>query len=149
MVRWLHPVRGLISPTQFIPIAEESGLIAPLGEWVLRQAFGQLKSWREQGIPPLRIAVNISALQFRKRGFPEFLKVRLAEYEVDPRLVELELTERRNETGSIADNLISSCRESTKHTPGPEQPHGRVYVTASADTATTAPIAAPASTSLG
>lgn len=93
LVRWRHPRRGLIPPGQFIPIAEESGLIVPLGEWVLRQALRQLKSWQAQGMPPLRMSVNISALQLHRRSFPEFLKARLAEYEVDPRLVELELTE--------------------------------------------------------
>jgi len=93
LVRWRHPVRGLVPPMQFIPIAEESGLIVPLGEWVLRQAFRQLKAWQEQDMPLLRTSINISALQFHQRSFPEFLKARLAEYEVDPRLVELELTE--------------------------------------------------------
>ncbi len=93
LVRWRHPERGLVPPMQFVPIAEESGLIVPLGEWVLRQAFRQVKSWQEQGMPTPRIAVNISALQFRQRSFPEFLKARLAEYEIEPRLVELELTE--------------------------------------------------------
>ena len=93
LVRWRHPSRGLVPPGQFIPIAEESGLIVPLGEWVLRQALRQIKSWQESGLPPLRVSINISALQFHRRSFPEFLRARLAEYEVDPRLVELELTE--------------------------------------------------------
>lgn len=93
LVRWLHPVRGLVPPGQFIPIAEESGLIVPLGEWVLRRALRQIKSWQAQGIPPLRVSVNISALQLRRRSFPGLLKAHLAEYEVDPLLVELELTE--------------------------------------------------------
>lgn len=65
----------------------------PLGEWVLRQAFRQLKSWQEQGLPLLRMSVNISALQFHRRSFAAYLKALLAEYEVEPRLVELELTE--------------------------------------------------------
>jgi diguanylate cyclase (GGDEF)-like protein len=93
LVRWQHPVRGLISPVHFIPIAEESGLIVPLGEWVLRETFRQFKCWQEQGMPQLRISINISALQFHQRNFPEFLRAQLAEHEVDPRLVELELTE--------------------------------------------------------
>ena len=93
LVRWRHPARGLISPAQFIPIAEESGLIVPLGEWVLRQAFRQLKSWQERGLPRLRISVNISALQFQRRSFAALLKALLAEYEIEARLVELELTE--------------------------------------------------------
>ena len=93
LVRWHHPVRGLVSPVHFIPVAEESGLIVPLGEWVLREAFRQCRAWTEQGLPPLRISVNISALQFNQPGFLEFLKAQLAAYEIDPRLVELELTE--------------------------------------------------------
>jgi diguanylate cyclase (GGDEF)-like protein len=93
LVRWRHPVRGLVSPGQFIPIAEESGLIVPLGEWVLHRSFQQFKVWQEQGLPPLRLSVNISALQFQQPGFPEFLKELLAKYDVDPRLIELELTE--------------------------------------------------------
>ncbi|MFA5913103.1 MAG: EAL domain-containing protein [Burkholderiales bacterium] len=93
LVRWRHPLRGLISPAQFIPIAEESGLIVPLGEWVLRQSLRQLKSWEECGLPPFRISVNISALQFQRRSFAMLLKALLAEYQVDPRLIELELTE--------------------------------------------------------
>jgi diguanylate cyclase (GGDEF)-like protein len=93
LVRWRHPVRGLVSPAQFIPIAEESGLIVPLGDWVLRHALRQIKSWQAQGMPPLRISVNISALQLRRRSFPGLLKAHLAECEIDPLLVELELTE--------------------------------------------------------
>jgi diguanylate cyclase (GGDEF)-like protein len=93
LVRWRHPVRGLISPAHFIPVAEESGLIVPLGEWVLRHAFSQLKAWQEVGMPQLRMSINISALQFHQRSFPVFLRTQLAEYAVDPRLVELELTE--------------------------------------------------------
>jgi diguanylate cyclase len=93
LVRWRHPVRGLVPPVQFIPIAEESGLIVPLGEWVLRQSLRQLKAWQDQGMRALRISVNISALQFHQRSFPELVKGLLAEYAVDPRLIELELTE--------------------------------------------------------
>jgi diguanylate cyclase (GGDEF)-like protein len=93
LVRWSHPSRGLISPAHFIPVAEESGLIVPLGEWVLRQSFRQLNRWQQQGLPSLRMSVNISALQFHQPTFPEFLKAQLNEHSIDPRLVELELTE--------------------------------------------------------
>jgi EAL domain-containing protein (putative c-di-GMP-specific phosphodiesterase class I) len=93
LVRWRHPTRGLVPPGQFIPIAEESGLIVPLGEWVLCEAFRQIKIWQQQGLPPLRVSINISALQFHQRRFPQLLKGWLAEYGIDPRLVELELTE--------------------------------------------------------
>jgi diguanylate cyclase (GGDEF)-like protein len=93
LVRWHHPERGLIPPVHFIPMAEECGLIVPLGEWVLGRALRQLRTWQEQGLPPLRMSVNISALQFHHRGFVDFLRTQLAEHRVDPRLVELELTE--------------------------------------------------------
>jgi diguanylate cyclase (GGDEF)-like protein len=109
LVRWRHPVRGLVPPGQFIPIAEESGLIVPLGEWVIRESFRQIKSWQEQGLPPLRISVNISALQFHQRSFPKFLRARLAEYAVDPRLVELELTE--SALMQNADDVLQALKE--------------------------------------
>jgi len=93
LVRWQHPERGLITPTEFIPIAEESGLIVPLGEWVLREAFRQMREWKLLGLPPLRMAINISALQFRSGNLLGFLADQLAIYEIDPRQIELELTE--------------------------------------------------------
>ncbi len=93
LVRWRHPERGLVPPVQFIPVAEESGLIVPLGEWVIRNALRQIKSWENRGAAPLRIAVNISALQFHRHKFPNFLNACIKEFEVDPRLIELELTE--------------------------------------------------------
>ncbi|TRZ90524.1 MAG: EAL domain-containing protein [Rhodocyclaceae bacterium] len=93
LVRWQHPERGLISPAEFIPIAEESGLIVPLGEWVLCEAFRQLREWKLLGLPPLRMAINISALQFRSGNLLGFLADQLAAYEIDPRQIELELTE--------------------------------------------------------
>ncbi len=93
LVRWRHPERGLISPAHFIPVAEESGLIVPLGEWVLRAALVQVKVWQSQGVPPLRMSINISALQFHQHGFATFLKAQIAEHGVDPHLIELELTE--------------------------------------------------------
>jgi EAL domain-containing protein (putative c-di-GMP-specific phosphodiesterase class I) len=92
-VRWRHPQRGLVSPGQFIPVAEESGLIVPLGEWVLREAFRQMNEWTNLGLAPLRMSINISAVQFRRGGLPRFLAEQLAAYDIDPRYVELELTE--------------------------------------------------------
>jgi diguanylate cyclase (GGDEF)-like protein len=93
LVRWCHPERGLISPANFIPLAEESGLIVPLGEWVLRKAINQLNIWHGYGLSDLRMSVNISALQFRQENFAGFLKGLLEEYGVDGRQIELELTE--------------------------------------------------------
>lgn len=93
LLRWHHSRRGLIPPMQFIPVAEESGLIIQLGEWVLRQALAQLRAWQGQGMAPLPVAVNISALQLRQKGFVGFLMARLAEFAIEPGLLELELTE--------------------------------------------------------
>jgi diguanylate cyclase len=93
LIRWQHPVRGLLRPVEFIPLAEECGLIIPLGEWVLRKVLELLSLWRGQGIPLLQIAVNISALQLYSSSFPDQLRSLLAQYDMDPRYIELELTE--------------------------------------------------------
>lgn len=93
LVRWRHPVRGIISPMQFIPIAEESGLIVPLGQWVLRQALRQHRIWCDQGIPEFRMSINVSARQLQQPGFTEFLAGQLAEHGVKAQWIELELTE--------------------------------------------------------
>src|SRR5205823_11127625 len=63
LIRWMHPERGLLPPAQFVPIAEDCGLIVPIGRWVLRQACGQARAWQAAGLPPVPIAVNISALE--------------------------------------------------------------------------------------
>jgi diguanylate cyclase (GGDEF)-like protein len=88
LVRWPHPERGLISPSEFIAIAEERGLVIPLGEWVLRRACEDGKRW-----PNLRVAVNVSAIQFRHRGFVESVTRALEETGFDASRLELELTE--------------------------------------------------------
>jgi len=93
LIRWLHPELGLVSPAEFIPIAEESGLMVPIGRWVLGQACHQAQAWQEIGLAPIRIAVNISPVELRARDFLTGLGVILAETGLDPRLLELELTE--------------------------------------------------------
>jgi len=93
LVRWQHPASGLIPPAQFIPIAEETGLIVPIGEWVMRTACAQSKSWREQGLPPLRIAVNLSPRQFAHEGLLLDVKKILSEAGLDSAALELEVTE--------------------------------------------------------
>lgn len=85
---------GLISPDKFIPIAENSGLILPIGEWVLKTACGQLRQWQNEGLPPLSIAVNVSAVQFRQNSFLDAVKRVLEETGLPARYLELELTER-------------------------------------------------------
>lgn len=93
LVRWNHPERGRVSPAEFIPMAEEMGLIAPLGEWVLETACRQTKAWQTQGLPPLRVAVNLSARQFEQKNLTERVSQILRETNLDPKWLELELTE--------------------------------------------------------
>lgn len=93
LVRWRHPTRGLISPSQFIPVAEETGLIIPLGEWILRTACAQAASWQAAGMPPIRVAVNLSARQFQDQQLPSLIECILQDTTLDPRCLELELTE--------------------------------------------------------
>ncbi|WP_168734365.1 bifunctional diguanylate cyclase/phosphodiesterase [Pseudothauera nasutitermitis] len=93
LLRWHHPRLGMVSPLRFIPLAEEIGLIGPIGEWVLREACVQARRWREQGLDELRIAVNVSARQFRELDLPERVAGILEETGLAPHLLELELTE--------------------------------------------------------
>jgi len=93
LVRWRHPQDGPISPGRFIPVAEDTGLIRPLGEWVLRTACAQVRSWQDRGYPPVRVGVNISGRQFRQPDLVEMIDRILAETGLDPRFLELELTE--------------------------------------------------------
>jgi diguanylate cyclase (GGDEF)-like protein len=93
LVRWNHPERGRVSPAEFIPMAEEMGLIAPLGEWVLETACRQTKAWQTQGLPPLRVAVNLSARQFEQKNLTERVSQILRETNLEPKCLELELTE--------------------------------------------------------
>lgn len=93
LVRWNHPTHGLIMPDDFIPMAEETGLIVPLGEWVLRRACKQLSEWAIDVVPPLRIAINVSASQFRREELPAVVKSAVDEAGVDSSLLEFELTE--------------------------------------------------------
>ncbi|USB34181.1 EAL domain-containing protein [Paenibacillus sp. YPG26] len=93
LVRWNHPHRGLISPAEFIPLAEESGLIVPLGDWVLRTACLQNKSWQMQGFEPICISVNLSMRQFRQAHLTEYIRDLLTEIGLNPKYLELEITE--------------------------------------------------------
>jgi diguanylate cyclase (GGDEF)-like protein/PAS domain S-box-containing protein len=93
LLRWQHPELGLISPVEFIPMAEESGLILPIGEWVLRTAIHQMKSWIDQGLEPIIVAVNLSAVQFRQRYLPQLITHILDEEGLPAQYLELELTE--------------------------------------------------------
>jgi diguanylate cyclase (GGDEF)-like protein/PAS domain S-box-containing protein len=93
LLRWRHADKGMISPGQFIPVAEDSGLILPIGHWVLRTACAQNKAWQQAGYPPMRVAVNLSARQFQQPDFFDQVAQVLRDTELDPRYLELELTE--------------------------------------------------------
>jgi EAL domain-containing protein (putative c-di-GMP-specific phosphodiesterase class I) len=93
LIRWLDPDFGLVYPLQFISIAEECGLIVPIGRWVLREACRQVKAWLDAGLPAVPVAVNISAVEFRHKNFLEGVARTLKETGLAPRYLELELTE--------------------------------------------------------
>jgi len=93
LVRWRHPQRGLISPAKFIPIAEETGLIIPLGEWILRKVCEQTKRWQQKGLPPLRVSVNLSVQQLNQLNLVDNIKQILIDTELNPRWLEIEITE--------------------------------------------------------
>jgi diguanylate cyclase (GGDEF)-like protein/PAS domain S-box-containing protein len=93
LLRWRHPELGMVSPAEFIPLAESSGQIVAIGEWVLRTAVAQLESWLEAGLPPMMMAVNLSAVQFRHPGLPDMVRRALEDAALPAHLLELELTE--------------------------------------------------------
>jgi diguanylate cyclase (GGDEF)-like protein/PAS domain S-box-containing protein len=93
LVRWSHPERGLILPGQFLAIAEESGLIVPIGRWVMTECCNRARAWRDAGLPPIRMAINISAVELRTKGFVSGVRAMLTQAKLEPSDLELELTE--------------------------------------------------------
>lgn len=93
LLRWHHPRRGMIAPDEFIPLAEETGLIVPLGRWALQEACRQLRAWQNQGLPTLSVAVNVSARQFRSGNLRQLIEKTLREADLAPQFLEIELTE--------------------------------------------------------
>ena len=94
LIRWKHPQRGLVSPAEFIPLAEENGLILPIGQWVLETAYAQLKTWRQDTLSrDLALSVNVSAKQFRQADFAAQVQAGIQRYGINPLLLKLELTE--------------------------------------------------------
>jgi diguanylate cyclase len=93
LLRWRHPTRGLVGPLEFIPIAEETGLMLSIGEWVLREACRQARQWQREGLPFLRISVNISPIHFRQSKFLEIVRSALLDHDLEPQYLEIELTE--------------------------------------------------------
>jgi diguanylate cyclase (GGDEF)-like protein/PAS domain S-box-containing protein len=109
LLRWQHPGLGLVPPDKFIRIAENCGLIIPIGEWVLRTACSQARKWQEDGLPNMTVAVNVSAVQFRQEGFCELIRSVLHETGLAARYLELELTESLLQAN--ADVTLSVLRE--------------------------------------
>lgn len=93
LIRWNHPTQGIISPFQFITIAEETGLIGPIGKWVLETACRQIKIWHDKGFDALKVGVNISAYQFQQENFVDIVKSAIEETGIDPKRLDLEITE--------------------------------------------------------
>jgi len=93
LLRWTHPIRGAVSPADFIPVAEDCGLIVPIGNWVLREACTQGRAWLDGGLPPITMSVNISAIELRDEQFLRGIFAALKDTGLNPRFIELELTE--------------------------------------------------------
>jgi diguanylate cyclase (GGDEF)-like protein/PAS domain S-box-containing protein len=94
LIRWNHPVQGFIPPADFVPIAEDCGLIVPIGRWVMREACRQARAWQDAGLRHLRMAVNVSAVEFREKSFVENVRTVLSDTGLRPHYLVLELTER-------------------------------------------------------
>ncbi|MBF0446347.1 MAG: EAL domain-containing protein, partial [Magnetococcales bacterium] len=93
LLRWIHPEQGIISPAEFIPVAEETGLILPIGDWVIRTACRQMAIWRDMGLRSIRVGVNLSAVQFQRQDIEQVVRESLDETGIDPGDLDLEITE--------------------------------------------------------
>jgi diguanylate cyclase (GGDEF)-like protein len=111
LIRWTHPTRGAVPPLQFIPVAEDCGLISPIGAWVLREACTQTQAWSDAGLPRMTMAVNVSAVQFMQESFLHDLFAILHETGLEPGCLELELTERAlMKRADLAAPILSTLR---------------------------------------
>jgi len=104
LLRWQHPSLGMVMPADFIPQAEESGVILPMGQWVIEAVCRQLRSWRDAGIAVAPVAVNVSAKQFRQKNLVDILRQALASHQIDPALIELEITE-----SALMHNIVTAA----------------------------------------
>ena len=112
LIRWQHPAKGLIPPADFVPLAEETGLIVPIGEWVLRSVCRQNMAWMNSGLPPIPIAVNLSCVQFRQKSLLPSISGILNDHGMNPQYLELEITEstimeNREDAGQMLRDLKS------------------------------------------
>ena len=115
LVRWQHPDLGIMPPGKFIPLAEESGLIVPLGEWVLRSACAQNKAWQAAGLPPIHVAVNVSPRQLRHENLVQTVDRALRETGLSPNYLELELTENIMQDPEGATRLLAQLKSIGVH----------------------------------
>ena len=107
LIRWIHPAQGMISPAQFIPVAEDTGLILPIGHWVLQTACEQLKQWESDLLTrELTLAINVSARQFRQPGFVKQVREVIEHYVINPSLLKIELTE-----STVLDNVVDTIEK--------------------------------------
>jgi EAL domain-containing protein (putative c-di-GMP-specific phosphodiesterase class I) len=111
LLRWKHPTRGFIAPLQFISVAEDSGLIQPIGKWALHEACTQSQAWTDAGLSNVAIAVNVSAIQFRSNDFLGNLTTILADTGLDPHFLELELTESALMSWADIEPTLQTLRE--------------------------------------
>ncbi|MEI4771945.1 EAL domain-containing protein [Psychrobacillus sp. FJAT-51614] len=111
LLRWEHPDLGSISPVEFIPVAEETGQIVSIGEWVLLQACQQNKKWQEQGLPSLCVSVNVSVLQFQHGQFLETVQIAIKESQLDPKFLELEITESIMQNFKESNEILKGLRQ--------------------------------------
>jgi diguanylate cyclase (GGDEF)-like protein/PAS domain S-box-containing protein len=113
LVRWTHPVRGLISPALLIPVAEECGIIVPLGRWVLQQACRQASAWADAGYSQTAVAVNVSAIEFRQENFLQGIFAILEEAQLPPNMLEIEVTESvLIQNGDATESILRTLRQS-------------------------------------
>lgn len=112
LIRWMHPIRGLISPLDFIEIAEETGLIQVIGEWVIKTACAQNKAWQNLGLKPIKVAVNVSGIQFKQTNIVQVVNNALLETKLDPQYLDVELTE--SSIMGNTNNYIHSMNELKK-----------------------------------
>jgi EAL domain-containing protein (putative c-di-GMP-specific phosphodiesterase class I) len=112
LIRWRHPELGLVMPDKFIQVAESSGLINSIGEWILRTVCSQIRKWQDEGFLVVPVAVNVSAVQFRQKGFSELVRRVLSAADVAPQHIELELTESLLlSNADVTFNVLQDLRE--------------------------------------
>lgn len=111
LIRWQHPVFGMVSPAQFIPIAEETGLIVPIGKWVLETACQQAKEWQLNGLPPIQMSINVSTREFRHSSFVEQVQNALKKSQLAPQYLNLEITESMMSDVQYCQGMLQKLRK--------------------------------------